>query len=168
MSERDFAMALALLAEAMGEQKLTPVRIEAYHRGLKDIPLALLQATVDRLIQTIGSDTFRWTALPPVADIRKMAETIRRERVAGMRFQPCAMCSASGWTEREIDGVKRAVRCGCWTRHQANIAALGPALAALPAARVEDEEPTTALALEDAPPAITDRVRSIAAQKVLR
>ena len=37
-------MALATLAEAFGEKNLTPVRIEAYHNGLKEIPMPLINA----------------------------------------------------------------------------------------------------------------------------
>lgn len=134
MSERDFAMALALLAEAMGEQKLTPVRIEAYHRGLKDIPLPLLQATVDRLIATVGSESFRWTALPAVADIRKAAERMRLELRKQHPFESCGCCSEQGWTWVEIEGVKRMTKCRCVHAHVQRLATMGleTSYAALP------------------------------------
>lgn len=173
MSERDFAMALALLAESMGEQKLTPVRIEAYHRGLKDVPLNLLQATVDRLIQTVGSDTFRWTALPPVADIRRTAEGIRRELLALHQHTGCVECEDQrGFrTVLGATGQKVVERCPCKSRHQEKLERLGlvTPLAALPAAPMEEPEPESPplLTVGQLPAGVQEQVKAIARSKAL-
>jgi hypothetical protein len=118
MSERDFAMAIAMLAEAFGEKHLTPVRIEAYHRGLKDVPLPLLSAAVNRAIHTR-------TFFPKVAELRTDAELCRRELLAAHPYMPCAQCDETGWEPVEVNGVQRLARCGCWRRYQAKLAQLG-------------------------------------------
>jgi hypothetical protein len=78
-----------------------------------------------------------------VADLLADAETCRRELLDGLKFEPCESCSASGWTEIEIDGVKRMKRCHCWQRHQEKVAALGVGHEplALPPARESDWTP---------------------------
>ena len=120
MSERDFAMALAMLAEAFGEKGLTPVRIEAYHRSLSDIPLPVLNHAVKLAI-----DHGDW--FPKVAQFRRFCEQARLELRAsvGMPDPRCEGCTAQGFTEETIDGVKRMVRCQCWTLTQRKVAELG-------------------------------------------
>lgn len=61
-----------------------------------------------------------------------MTRPVRRSRRRGppvrldpaLAFVPCAMCEPSGWVEREINGVRRAVRCSCWSIHRERIASL--------------------------------------------
>lgn len=170
-AERDFAMVLAMLAEAFGEKHLTPVRIEAYHRGLKDIPLGLLQQTADRMIQTMGSESFRWTALPLVADIRTAAERLRRELRAAHPWQPCCECEDHPrFREVTVEGVKRLERCPCLARHVEMLARLGAgptAFVALPAAH-EEPEAESGPELRSLPEPMQQRVRTIASQKVLK
>jgi hypothetical protein len=174
MSERDFAIQLATLAEAFGEQKLTPVRIEAYHRGLQDVPIPLLTQVVDRLIQTVGSESFRWTALPAVADIRQAAETIRREELRRHPYQGCLECDQQkGWIEVKDDhGVLRARRCRCWQGHQEKLERLG--LSAKPIAQIEaageELEPPSlpAPTVEALPASVQPKVRELARSKVMR
>lgn len=172
MSERDFAMCLALLAEAMGERTLTPVRIEAYHRGLKDIALPLLQATVDRLIQSIGSDSFRWTALPLVADIRKAAEEVRRELKAGYPWTPCAECEDTPRFRpvTDKDGTPRVERCPCVARYIEALTARGwhQSIVSLPAAEPLEPEAAPQMSIAQLPEAVGERLRVIARQKVLK
>ena len=125
MSERDRGMAIAMLAEAFGVKDLTPVRVKVYEQALQKVPTALLEPMARRAIETRRP---RWGNLPTVAELREDAESCRREMLAQMAFAVCPMnegCSAQGWTEREVDGVKRAVRCGCWVRHQEQVQALG-------------------------------------------
>lgn len=140
MSERDFAMALAMLAEAFGEKHLTPVRIEAYHRALKDIPLPLLNAAVRRAI------TAR-TWFPKVAELRTDAEACRRELIAAHPYQGCVECEDSRGFRAvlrtktgELTETLTVERCPCHKRHQELMAGFGVTAAplALPAA----EEPT--------------------------
>lgn len=130
MSERDFAMALAMLAEAFGEKGLTPVRIEAYHKGLKDVPLPLLNAAVRK-----GIETRSW--FPKVAELRHDAEVCRRELMDRHTFEACQLCEASGWRQVEVDGVARVTRCTCWKDWQQRLTELGVTsqALALPAAR---------------------------------
>lgn len=173
-AERDFAIQLATLAEAFGEQKLTPVRIEAYHVGLNDVPLPLLCSTVERLIQTTGSDSFRWTALPLVADIRKVAETIRREALIANPYDGCGACeNQKGWVEVADDhGVMRAQRCDCWFRYHQKLERLG--LTAKPIALIEapreDLEPMKPVdpTLDMLPAPLQVKAREALRGKVLR
>lgn len=171
MSERDFAIQLATLAEAFGEQKLTPVRIEAYHRNLQDVPIPLLALTVDRMIQQIGSDSFRWTALPPVADIRKWAEIVRREEIPKHAIGECGACDSTRW--KALDGPgNRVEKCHCLKAHAHKLAQLGlttMALASFPAGREEPEiaeqDYPTRDQLPDGVRGALDQVRS---QRVIR
>jgi hypothetical protein len=52
------------------------------------------------------------------------------------------MCSQDGWTEQQIDGVARMVRCQCWVVHQQKVALLGVGdkPLALPKGRDDDDE----------------------------
>lgn len=125
MSERDFAMALAMLAEAFGEKHLTPARIEAYHRSLSDVPLPLLNAAVRRAI------TAR-TWFPKVAELRADAEACRRELIAAHPYDGCCECeSQKGWRTvfRQKAGDLTAnvtvERCPCHRRHQELMASFG-------------------------------------------
>jgi hypothetical protein len=168
-TERDFAIALAMLSEAMGEKHLTPVRIEAYHRGLKDVPLPLLQAAVDRLIQTMGSDAFRWTALPLVADIRKVCEQVRLEQLARHPYEGCCDCEHSrGWRTLLVDGITKVDRCPCLARHREKLRALGlsaplASLTTPPEALEPLPEPSGQL-----PASVEKRLTRIAGSKVMR
>lgn len=132
--ERDFAMALAMLAEGFGEKHLTPVRIEAYHSGLKDVSIPLLNAAVRKAIQTRQF-------FPKVSEIRHDAETCRRELIAAHPYEGCLECADKrGWCELTIDGVKRMARCPCTRRYITLLAGLGVSTEplALPAGRESD------------------------------
>lgn len=112
-------MAIAMLAEAFSVKDLTAAKIRIYEQALQKVPVAVLEPMVQRAILTR-------TWFPKVAELLEDAEAVRVEMLKGLvAFAPCVNCSASGWTEREIDGVKRMVRCACWTAHQARITALG-------------------------------------------
>lgn len=92
-----------------------------YFRALEDVPAGLLAAAVERAAKTA-------TFMPKPGELRTIAEAVRVEMRAQLQFSPCPMnegCSQQGWTEREIDGVKRQVRCRCWHDHQQKVAALG-------------------------------------------
>lgn len=135
MSERDRGMAIAMLAEAFKVRDLTPARIRIYEQALQKVPVALLKPMTDRAIATRKP---RWGDLPQVAELLEDAEACRLE-LRQQRFERCAVnedCTPQGFVEREIDGVKRMVRCRCWLIHQEKVQALGVGHAplALPAA----------------------------------
>lgn len=170
MNEQEFAMQLALLAEAFGEQKLTPVRIEAYHRNLQDLTLPIMALVVDRLIQTVGSGSFRWTALPPVADIRLAAEQIRREELGKHAMPACIVCDSTRWRPVTVMGVVRVQRCPCVALHAAAMEQLGLTtrpFCALPVGELEPEEPET-LTTKQLPEGIGDRLATAMREKVIR
>lgn len=133
-------MGIAMLVEAfrVTEQDLTPVRIKIYERAMTKWPEAIIEPAIMRTIETRTSKARGW--LPSIEELNQDAEAVRLEMRAAIRFEPCAMCSQQGWTETEIDGVRRMVRCACWTRHQARLAALnvGAQPLALPAAESSD------------------------------
>lgn len=118
MSERDFAMAFALLAEAFGEKHLTPVRIEAYHQSLQDVPIPLLRHAVSHAIS-------HRTFFPKVAELRADAEACRKAILAEHPFRPCADCNYTGWDSLEVNGVKRVTRCDCWHSYRRTLNELG-------------------------------------------
>lgn len=128
MSDRDFAMALALLAEAFGEKGLTPVRIDAYHKSLQDVPLPLLRAAVQRAI-----NTREW--FPKVKQLREDAEACRLELMARNKYEPCQAC-VGGWVTVKIEGASFAQHCDCFTSHLARLDSLG--LVARPVAQLVD------------------------------
>ncbi len=141
--ERDFAMALAMLAEGFGERNLTPVRIEAYHRSLQDVPIMLLNAAVNRLLKEVNSEQFRHSKLPLPGDVRLAAEKCRRELIAAHPYEGCVDCEdRKGWQEVMFDGVKRMRRCPCLERHRLMLEGLGATatpLALPPGEHVEAE-----------------------------
>jgi hypothetical protein len=120
MSEREFAMALAMLAEAFGEKGLTPVRIEAYHRSLTDVPIGVLNNAVTAAIKSAKF-------FPRVAELREYCEKARVEMRSSIKMPdvPCDGCSKDGFTELVVGNVQRMVRCDCWKATQAKVQALG-------------------------------------------
>lgn len=146
MSERDFAMALAMLAEAFGEKGLTPVRIEAYHRGLQDVPIPLINAAVSKLIREYGVDPFR-PKFPVVAVIRGAAEACRKELLARHPYEACEACHHIGTVKVNAielgsgHQVPKYERCSCYARWQQQVEGMGASLQplALPPAR-EDHD----------------------------
>lgn len=120
----------------------------AYFRALEDVPLRLLEAAVSRCLKSGGA------FLPKPGELRQMAEEARMALLSAHPFHPCECCSAQGWTEQVMGGVRRMVRCACWHAHQQRIAQLGVGSAPLmlPAADVW-YEPTSggyAMRAEDA------------------
>lgn len=119
MSERDFAMAMAMLAEAFGEKGLTPVRIEAYHRGMEGVSLPLLNAAVRHAIQTR-----QW--FPKVAELRADAEVCRRQLIDAHPYERCAACGRAGWVRVESAGqVPKYRQCRCYEHWQARLGEAG-------------------------------------------
>lgn len=90
----------------------------AYHRQLAHIPAKLFDAALEKA----GRQPRRF---PPTApELAALAEEVRLEWRASLQWVPCALCSAQGWVEREVEGITRAVRCDCWKAHQARVAEL--------------------------------------------
>lgn len=165
---RDRAMALAALVEAFGLNDFTPVRTRAYEDSLKDIPVPLLNAAVRRAIQTR-------TWFPKVAELRADAELCRRELLEAHPYEACAACNhvgtvRTGYIRSGLHQKPTYGRCKCWTAYQERMTQIGVSekpVAQLAAGR-EPEEPIEPPALDDLPPAISDRIASIAHGKVLR
>lgn len=91
----------------------------AYHRVLEDVPARVFQSAVG-LASRDGRRFF-----PSAAELREVCERARVSLRAQLKFQPCVNCTHDGWAEREINGVRRMVRCSCWQAHQARVAELG-------------------------------------------
>lgn len=121
MSAEARRLAIATLAEAFNVRDMTPARVRIYDKALEAVPVPVLEPMVQRAIASR-----QW--FPKVAELLEDAEAYRVQLLAAQRFEVCPMnegCSAQGWTARDVDGVTRMVRCGCWLRLQATIAALG-------------------------------------------
>lgn len=156
-------MALAAAIEAFAVKDVTPVRVNAYLDALKDIPVPLLNAAVRRSIQTR-----QW--FPKVAELRADAEVCRRELLDAHPYERCAACNHTGTVRLPSLGQRpRYGRCKCWTAYQERMATLGISekpVARLTAAEVP-EEPTQEPALDDLPPALSNRIRSLSHGKGL-
>lgn len=135
MNLQDCTRILAPLGVMLGADIDEPT-YRAYFRALEDVPIGLLAAAADR-----AAKSCRFRCLPTPGELREYAEDARKALLKAHPFLSCGSCSDQGWTEREIDGVKRQVRCRCWSIHQERIAALGAGtgtLIALTAAEVTE------------------------------
>lgn len=92
----------------------------AYYRALGDVPAPLLAAAVDRATKTA-------TFMPKPGELRTFAEAARKALIASLPYDPseCAQCDGTGWETLTEGDVQRVTRCGCWKRHQAQVAELG-------------------------------------------
>lgn len=128
-----FGKLFAALTTLKRRDRVSELDVQVYEDRTAHIPLSVLSRAVTRWI-----DTQDW--FPTVAELLETCEAIRVEIRGAMAFIPCANCSAQGWTEREIDGVKRMVRCDCWQRHQVKVAELGVGSVPLALPPAEREE----------------------------
>jgi hypothetical protein len=125
-------MAIALLAEAFRLRELTAATIRIYDKALEKVPVPVLEPMTQRAIATRQF-------FPKVAELLQDAEACRHELLNSLKYDPCAQCNETGWETRLEDGVSRVHRCGCWTRHQQKVSALGvgSAVLALPSGETE-------------------------------
>lgn len=130
-----FGKLFAALTTLKRRDRVSEFDVAVYEDRTAHIPLSILSRAV-----TAWIDTQSW--FPTVQELLDACEKVRCELRAAVQFEPCAACSANGWTEIEIDGVKRATRCQCWRAHQERIKALGvpDVPLALPAGRASDFE----------------------------
>ena len=126
MSERDRAMALAMLCEAFGVKAdtMAPARIRIYEQALQKVPKPCLEPMTKRAIETRRP---RYGDLPTVADLLEDAEWCRLELVRALKYDPegCGLCEGTGWQRLTEGNVERVLRCACWRRHQEQVQALG-------------------------------------------
>lgn len=112
-----FGKLMTALAMMKG-QPWVPFQVEIIEDRTVHIPLPVLTRAVAKIVDAGG-----WR--PDVEGILQACEQARLEIRDVLRFESCEQCSQQGWTEVEIDGVRRAVRCQCWTAHQERVKALG-------------------------------------------
>ncbi len=159
MERAEFGVIIAELAAAMGKP-LDQVTLGAYFKVLKDVPVGLFQAASEQMMRS--SREF----FPKAGELLAACELYRRQFIAAHPYQGCIDCEHSrGWIELE----GRMHRCGCWTRHRAQLETwgVGKALAELPGeeqAQSEQHFPT----VEQLPAPIRERLEQISGQKVLR
>lgn len=113
-----FGKLFAALTTLKRRDRVSEHDVAVYEDRTAHIPIHVLALAVTRWL-----DTREW--FPVVAELLAMCEVIRREMRAAVVFIPCENCSSQGWAEVERDGIKRAVRCGCWVRHQQKVQELG-------------------------------------------
>jgi hypothetical protein len=129
-----FGKLMAALAILKAKDALVGFQIEIYEDRLADVPINILTLGVQKALDSGG-----WR--PDPGDLKRLCESVRLELRQAMRFANCEQCSADGWAEKVIDGVKRMVRCECWAIHQQKIAQLaGSQPLALPAAQGYESE----------------------------
>lgn len=155
---------LAPLALALRADMDAPT-FKAYHRALSDVPVPLLESAVAAALRVDSP------FMPRPGELRAMAEVRRRELLAAFPYERCAACHYIGTVRTGTVGGKPVYgRCSCWATYQKQIEAMGISekpLAQLPVAYVE-AEPEGEVAVDDLPPAITDRVRTLAASKWMK
>lgn len=114
-----FGKLMAALSMMKARDVLIGFQVEVYEDATVDVPLPVLTKAVATLTRTPGA----WR--PDPGDLVGLCEQVRLELRGTLAFASCEACSADGWVEREINGVKRMTRCECWKAHQQRIAALG-------------------------------------------
>lgn len=122
MTQAECTSILAALAVTLRTELDAPT-FRAYARALADVPAALVQAAAERAAKIPRREYD--PVFPTAPMLRQYAEEARAAIVAAHPFEPCANCSQQGWVEREIDGVRRVVRCWCFVAHQTTLARLG-------------------------------------------
>ncbi len=109
-----------------------------YYEALADIPHPLLVAAVASMVR----ETRRYPFRP--SDIRAAAERERQAILAAHPHQPCVACRESCGFVEVVDpaGVRRMMRCDCFTRYLREIDAMGIPRTplALPAAESTTED----------------------------
>ena len=152
-------VALALRADFDGPTQ------RAYQRVLKDVPVGLVVAGLEQLLD--AGPTF----MPNAAELQMAAEKARRALLAAHPYEGCAECEDQrGYRTVITDGGQKTVEaCPCKARHHQKLASLGlgEALATLPnEAGAGDEAvyPT----LEQLPARLQARLTALSGQKVLR
>ena len=119
MTRADFFKILEPLILTLGGDTFdTPTR-SAYFRVLQDVPANVFAAAVARV------EKMPLKFMPRPGELRAYAEEERIAMLAAIPYLPCATCDETGWEPVTTDGIVSMRRCGCWTRHQAMIAALG-------------------------------------------
>lgn len=153
-----------LLPFALGlRADFDPPTQRAYHRVLSDVSPALLQAAVD---DANHEPDLRF--MPTAPEMRGRCEKARAALLQANRYEGCVDCEHSpGWLM--VVGENAVRRCPCLSRHRERLERMGIAVPlAKQTPRHEDADPERPLMLDDAPPAMSDRIRALAAGKVLR
>lgn len=124
---------LAPLAVALGVD-FDEASFDAYHRALRDIPLAFLVGAVNRAAKT-PRDRFE-PRFPTAPKLREWAEETRLDASKAHAWRPCTACQ---FTPRFVEGEDgRMKRCDCWRDHQKRIESIGLSMPlALPPAEAE-------------------------------
>lgn len=134
----------------------------AYHRVLKDVPVALAVAALEAL-ESNGSPF-----MPNAPMILAASETSRRQLLAAHPYDGCADCEGQrGYRTVITAGRQNTVeRCPCRARHEAKLASLGlrEPLALLPGESGPEGE-TAYPTLEQLPANLRARIESVASQK---
>lgn len=109
-------LALACRAEMDGPS------FRAYHRVLITAPARLVDAGIERLIQT----GLRY-GMPSAPQILAASEDARKAYIAAHPWVACRECAEvdPGWRAVLIDDVTRLERCPCKERYAATLARLG-------------------------------------------
>lgn len=142
----------------------------AYARSLADIPASLLMEAVAEAEREADLRFF-----PRAPEWRGRCERVRRKRLALHPFEPCADCHGIGKVRTSAPGVLPHAYgpCACRVRYEQQIEQMGLSakpLAQLPAVThdYEDGPVTVAPSMDDLPPAVTDKIRSIAEARRIR
>lgn len=111
-------LALAMRAEMDGPS------YRAYYQTLKKYPAPLLGSAIQIMIDARIREGNVY--MPNAIEIGHAAEQARTRLLLQHPYDGCAECEGQkGWSRVLVGGVERVERCGCFTRHQQKLAALG-------------------------------------------
>lgn len=162
MTFEDFRALAAPLAVQLGAEWDLPTW-RLYHQAVASVPPMLLELAFQMAAETR-------TKYPSAAQLREIAESMRRKALALYPWSPCCECEDSPrWRKILVEGIERVEVCPCVRRHTMRLAemGLGTPIAELPG---EDSPQSERLypTLEQLPADIRARLETLSAQKVLR
>ena len=164
MTLADCTEVLGQLAVAMRVDMDTPT-FKAYHRVLKDVPVALLGHALTDLAK--GGLRF----FPTAPEILTAVEKTRRVMLALNPYDGCADCEGHiGYRSVLIEGCQPTVeRCPCKARHLERLATMGlrEPVAALPG-EVERESEQIYPTVDQLPATLRQQIAAAAGKKALR
>lgn len=153
-------LALALRAE------VDAPTFRAYHKHLKDVPMALADAALTDLSD--GGLRF----MPTAPEIKQAAERKRRQLLAANPYEGCVECEGQrGFRTVLIEGGQKTVEpCPCRHRHMVRLERLGigEVLSDLPGEAGVGENERVYPAFEELPPKVQAQIRDTVARKQLR
>jgi hypothetical protein len=114
----------AALMAALGVLRWAPLEpgdVELYARLTQAVPITLLEAGATAWVR----ERDRFPTPHQLLEACELARVHAFRELRASRYPPCGKCSAAGWIEKEIEGVRRAMKCPCVQAYQKACERLG-------------------------------------------